>query len=318
VTAVDDAQAVLRGLRVDGCTLEVFAVAREGEQAPLVTRVLLGASLDLTFREAAAGRAADLAERTPRPYSPAAELSRGEVMHLEPVTGLLAGLQDTVATGDVAPYDPDATWVAHLRLLAARVTTTDGAHLTFWRELRPTARLERSRVVAALWRGDRFDRLAEEHVLLLDGRFDAVVVGGMALFTAKGTFERLFDFVAELRRSAAATYLEVTRELRIEGAADLEAACTSNPAMMAKMASIRRHLEGDTGYREAMTMDRLVAFVQAHPETEVEVTGCGDQARLVFRSDRRRYKILKLLDDDYLHSLLTSRSYEANSKSDPL
>ena len=132
------------------------------------------------------------------------------------------------------------------------------------------------------------------------------------------TPEQMFDLVAELRRSSAATFASVTRDLRIEGLAQLETACTSQPAMMAKLASVQRRLDSDPGYREAMTMDRVVEFVLAHPETEVEVLGTGADARLVFRSDHRRYKILKLLDDDYLHSLLTRRSYESNDKSGPL
>ena len=55
------------------------------------------------------------------------------------------------------------------------------------------------------------------------------------------------------------------------------------------------------------------------PEYQVDITGDGDAARLVFRNDaQHRFKILKLLDDDYLHSELTSLEYEANSKSAPL
>ena len=315
---LDRALAALAGLRADTCTLEVFAVSRSAGDPPVVSRVLLGASLDELLREAAQARAHDLADRPPRPYTPAGLLARGEVMHLTPVPALLAGLEDTLTQGDVEPYDPDAPAAEHLCLLASRVTTADGTRLTFWRELRPSARLERSRFLAALWTGDRYVRLEHEHVLLLDDRTDAAVVHGVALFTAKGTFERLFDFVAELRRSAADTYAAVTRDLRIEGAAELAAACTSSPAMMAKLASVRRHLDTDPGYRAALTMDKLVAFVRAHPETEVEVVGTGSEARLVFHPDRRRYKILKLLDDDYLSSVLTRRTYEANSKSDPL
>lgn len=317
MTGVDETLAVLRALAVEDSTLELFAVSREAADAPVVSRVLLGASLDLAFREAAVARAHDWGDRTGRPWAPAALVGPGEVMHLTPVAGLLAGLQDTVSTGDVGSYDPRSD-AKRLAMLAARLSTSAGVAVTFWRQLRPTMRLERARVLPALWTGDRYVRLEQEHVLLLDGRFDAVVAGGVALFTGKAAFEKMFDLVAELRRSSAATFASVTRDLRIEGLAELEAACTSQPAMMAKMASVQRRLDSDTGYREAMTMDRVVEFVLAHPETEVEVTGTGDDARLVFRSDRRRYKILKLLDDDYLHSLLTSRSYEANDKSGPL
>ena len=66
-------------------------------------------------------------------------------------------------------------------------------------------------------------------------------------------------------------------------------------------------------------MLKIVEFAEDHPECGVEIAGTGDSAQLVFHNDpQRRFKILKLLDDDYLHSELTALEYEANSKSAPL
>jgi hypothetical protein len=65
-----------------------------------------------------------------------------------------------------------------------------------------------------------------------------------------------------------------------------------------------------------MTMDRIVPFIRERPELDIELAGEPGGERLVFRSaPSQRWKILKLLDDDYLHSLLTDADYEANSKS---
>ena len=94
---------------------------------------------------------------------------------------------------------------------------------------------------------------------------------------------------------------------------------TGSPAMLGKMASIQRKLDDYPQYRAALTMPNLVAFVRKHPECEVEIQGDGDAAQLVFRNDaQHRFKILKLLDDDYLRSQLTELNYEANSKSAPI
>ena len=99
----------------------------------------------------------------------------------------------------------------------------------------------------------------------------------------------------------------------------MEAACTSNPGMMAKLASIQRNLDMYPQYAAAMKMEKLVPFISRHPETGVEIIGAGASAELVFRNDpARRFKILRLLDDDFLQSELTSNTYEANSKSEPL
>jgi len=66
-------------------------------------------------------------------------------------------------------------------------------------------------------------------------------------------------------------------------------------------------------------MARLLQFVQGHPECGVEIVGTGATAELAYRNDpQHRFKILKLLDDDYLRSELTRLEYEANSKSAPI
>ena len=50
-----------------------------------------------------------------------------------------------------------------------------------------------------------------------------------------------------------------------------------------------------------------------------ELTGEEDAAQFVFRNDpQSRFKILKLLEDDYLRSELTLLEYAANSKSAPI
>ncbi len=304
-TRLADAVAVLEALpgRADPA-VEVFSVTR----ALAVRRVLLGGDLPQAFLDRALAHAADLVDRPARAYAPAAELSRGELMHAG-VAGRLAALQDEVATGDVALHEPSGE---PLRMLVTRLVPADGPGVTLYRELRSSARLDRSKVAALVWRSGRYDRLETEDVLVVDDRFDAVVVGGTALFTSKAAFERLFDFTAELRRTAGRTFDEVTCGLGIDGAEALREACLRDPGMLAKLASVRRHLDTDPGYRAAISPDRLAAYVREHPETGVELTASG---ALCFPADRRRrFAILKLLDDDYLHSPLTDRSYEVNSK----
>ena len=85
--------------------------------------------------------------------------------------------------------------------------------------------------------------------------------------------------------------------------------------MMAKMASVRRSIESDPDYARAMTMDRLIAYIEQHPHVDIDVVGSGSSRELVFDPrPARRFQILKLLDDDFLHSVLTERDYEAGSK----
>jgi len=302
-----------------GPTIDSFAITRRPQEPPALHRILLDDALAQEFIEAVSGKARVLADLTFRSYGPAVEISRGEAMHAPADAGLLAGLEAAVATGDADLYDPNAGYVDHLRLMATRAVLPDGRAVTFYRELKPTSRLDRSPTFAALFSAGWFSKIVDDHVLLFDRRFDAIVTDGVALFTSKAVFERLFDFFAQVEASAKQTFTTITAKLRIDRIADMQAACTSNPAMMAKMASVQRRLDADPEYADAMTMRKLLRYVRAHAETGVEITGTGAQAQLSFHPDpARRYKILHLLDDDYLVSALTKRIYEANSKSEPL
>jgi hypothetical protein len=158
--------------------------------------------------------------------------------------------------------------------------------------------------------------LADNNTLLLDRSIDAIVAGGYAFFANRKAFQRIFGLIEEMQARAAATFDLVTAGLRIEGFDEFRAIATSaQPAMLGKMASIQQKLDRFPGYAGAITMPNLVTFVRDNPQTGVELVGDGEDARLVFRSDiQHRFKILKLLDDDYLESALTHLQYDANSK----
>ncbi len=297
--------------------------------ALLCRKVLLDEGLQREFLEVVRTRAAELADLTPRAYAPAAEISRGEVMHAAASVGLLPTVAEQLrSVSDHDVFDADEPYASRLRLLTIIVSEHGKPLGTFHRELKPTAWLERSRSFALLWGSGRFNRLHEHHVLLFDRKFDAFIAEGYALFTARGTFERIFALDREMAAGAKGTFDTVLRILPIRGLDELERLCLTNRAMMWKLASIQRHLDTVPGYAEAMSADRLTAFVRAHPEYGVElaqdepgVQGSAGAvpAEFIFSSDpAHRFKILRLLDDDYLASFLTNRAYEANSKSEPL
>jgi hypothetical protein len=84
---------------------------------------------------------------------------------------------------------------------------------------------------------------------------------------------------------------------------------------MAKMSSIKRSMQSDPEYAAAMTMTNLIDYIENHPHVDIATVGQGRQRKLVFDpTPARRFQLLKLLDDNFLHSMLTERDYEAGSK----
>lgn len=74
-------------------------------------------------------------------------------------------------------------------------------------------------------------------------------------------------------------------------------------------------MDEDPDYAKSMTMSKLITYIEEHPHVDIEIAGSGIDRELVFDpKPAQRFQIVKLLDDDFLRSVLTQREYEANSK----
>ena len=253
-------------------------------------------------------------------YGPATSTADGEAMWVSTadVPLLQAIASESQDLANLPLFDPNKAKLSDLRLAAMRseIGTTTAV---FIQSLRGAQVVAQSKRFGVLVRRGVLDVPKSGHLLLLGRDVTVIVVGQVALFRDRKAFQRLFGYLDELREQAEATFLTVTAELRIDGLDQMLLAVTGSPAMLGKMASIQRKLDTYPQYKAALTMSKITDFVLSHPECEVELAGKADQAKLVFKSDpQHRFKILKLLDDDYLRSELTALEYEANSKSAPI
>ena len=253
-------------------------------------------------------------------YEPAGSPADGQVMGVGIATVPLLRriLDDSADLAAIPLYEPGGARLASLRLVAVRVDAGAGP-VVFVQSLATDQVVARSKKFGLLLRPRGVVDVPDDELLLIGRDFLAVLAGGYAFFQSRKAFQQVFGLLDEIRAQAAETLRSVTDGLRIEGFDQMLGAVTGSPAMLGKMASIQRKLDEYPAYKAAMTMPKLVEFVQGHPECGVEVAGAGGDARLVFRNDaQHRFKILKLLDDDYLRSQLTTLDYESNSKSAPL
>lgn len=249
-------------------------------------------------------------------YGPAVLVPPSHVMHVDQSTAATLGeIQSLVDRADADAFDPNADYAKNTRLLAARFSSADGRTATFYRVADSLQQFRKSILLSLVRSGGQYERLEPADVLLMRAEFEVVTTLGHAFFFLKPTFERAFGFLDELRKASAATFDSVTAGLRIDGFDQLRGACTSQPQMMAKMASIRRSMDEDPAYAAAMTMPKLIRYIERNPSINIAIAGSGGSKRLVFDpSPATRFQIVKLLDDDYLHSILTERDYEAGSK----
>lgn len=249
-------------------------------------------------------------------YGPAVLIPPGHCMRVpQDAAASLSMIQTEVDRTDSEVFDAAADYATAASMVAARFSDQTGTSATFYRVSETLLQFRKRKVLGLIFRDGRYDRLEPGDVLLMRSEFDVLVVDGIAFFFAKARFEQAFGFLEELQRASGETFDTVTAQLRIKGVEALREACTSQPQMMAKMASIRRSMDEDPAYAQAMTMPKLTKFVRNHPHLGIEIDGSGNTAHLVFNpAPQTRFKILNLLDDDYLRSVLTERDYEAGSK----
>jgi len=315
-TASQAAEALhaLPPLATLGIAFSVIAPERTGTH--LAHAINLSPSAASGLAEIAENTRTRVHKATPISYGPAVLIPPSHVMHVpQGSAAVLSAIQTAAATADVDAFDPRADYAKNVSMVAARFSTPDGDSATFYRVADPLLQFTKNKIYSLVRRDGQYDRLEPADVLLMRSEFDVVVIAGHAFFFLKPTFEHAFGFLHELKKASAATFDSVTSGLRITGLAELRAACTSQPQMMAKMASIRRSMDEDPGYAAAMAMPKILAYIEANPAVNIEITGTGRNRSLVFNpAPATRFQIVKLLDDDYLRSVLTDRAYEAGSK----
>ena len=223
----------------------------------------------------------------------------------------------TISTRNIPLFKPQEHMIDRPRITIT-MASKGTLHCAFFRFMRPGARLARSRLIATIFRDPTFDTLDDE-VFLFRESIDAISVGGQMYLKNRNNFDRYFEFITLMHQKATEIFDRITKNLTIDGVAELRKAATSDVNMMSKLASIQHKIDLHPEYIDALRMDRLLEFIDNNPGVEVDLVGKGTERRLVFVSNNeRRWKILKLLDDDYLKSSLTDMDYEVDSKGDPL
>jgi Domain of unknown function (DUF4868) len=297
---------------------QVLVLIQKAEDPPLLYRLDLTEKLAAQFREVArAWVRRDVQSRSLVPYSEGRVPDQSEVVWL-PRTGapLLISIEHYLAhPEDLELLDPTSPTLRFARLFIVKVARPNNVAQYFFGPLGPKARLARRERLIAIFAEGTFDSIQQE-VLIFDRTFDATLVDQIFLITKQGSFERLFGLISVMRAVAETALKEVTKNLKIQNATELESVVGRDLNMVRKLRSIGTKLDGKPAYAAAMSMANLLKFLDARPEIEVDIVGSGSSRQLVFHNDpRRRWRILKLLDDDYLQSPLTEVQYESNSKS---
>jgi len=276
----------------------------------------MSAELASQFRDAARNALREAGRRTVVPYRhgrkpddhEVARVAADDVPQLGPILVAMA------AFDDLPLFDTDGEVARKAAVYAVRSTVDDGVEVHLLRATSSRRRLKRTKKIPAVWSGQAFEVL-EEDAVLFDDTFDAFVVEGQVYVLNQRNFERSLNFLAAAQKAAKSTVRKAIAGLSITNEAEFLEAVAADINMISKVRGIAERLK-DPGYAASMTTDNLRRLSQEHPEVEIDwVEVTPGQQQLVFHSDvQRRWRILKLLDDDYVQSLVTEFLYESNSK----
>jgi hypothetical protein len=212
----------------------------------------------------------------------------------------------------LAPFDAgDDAYKRRLRYWVCVLTGRDGRKAFFFRSFSRSAELERRRGVALVSRNGTFTKI-EEHVFLFDEAVDCILFEGCLLVLRKLDYRRIFDQLEEVRQHARRAAQALHQRVPIANFEEFADACSRQAAMADKLLIVQKR-----PYFRRLTFEMLSGVIQEF-RLDIPVRDVDGQPHLVFRTEpEHRWRILRLVDDDYLKSAMTDEMYEVNSKSDP-
>jgi hypothetical protein len=285
----------------DPLDLDAATFARSRGDAPPEPRALsLAGDAEGFFRDVIATRVGDLLsplawalKRLDPLYKPDDdEVEWQRLDALDPVAYAIGKLANTSAT---LPFDGgDEAYKQRLIYWAVTLTHTDGRQAQFFRSFTASAELKRKRGAAFVSRNGTFT-VVEDAIFLFDDQIDCFAFGDYVYILRKRDFRRIFDQLQAVLRRAKKAAQDLHRQVPIANV----------------LAVRRRDYFGRLSY--AMLAPVIAEFSLNIPTAEVDGV-----TQLVFASEPdQRFRILKLVDDDYLNSSMTDHRYEVNSKTDP-
>ncbi len=241
-------------------------------------------------------------------YNAQAKLDSHEVESMDlsahdSIKSQLAGLAN-VASLDV--FAEDATFVTNLRFYVVVLQPLQGVPVLFFRTYTPKKELNRSSLFAIISRQGTYDRFTDS-LFLFDQHFDCMVRGDVLFIFNKDKFQKIFRFYEMLIADAKQTLQVIQQRVPIDDFAAFEAACEGHLQKLSKLKNI-----ASNPYLRRITMADLKKVIQKY-NLSIETIGKGKDERIKFDASDK-WAILRLLDDDYLESVMTGNSYEVNSK----
>lgn len=284
------------------------------DQLPVFSRLIVSDSLADEFRKVARGefdrRSKDLAsaDLVIHSYDPGAKLEPYEVEYIDlsqqpMICDQFASLQEI---GNVPPFQEDEHFLSGLRFYVIILQPLQSENVYCFRSYTPKRELSRSHLFGALFAGGHFDRV-NNPMFLFDAVIDCASCGDDLFIFKKDAFQKIFRFFDLVRKAAKKALLTIRKAIPIDNFDEFEKSCEGHLQKLAKLNNI-----ASKPYLTNVTMADLRKVIKTF-SLHVTTTKKGGKEMLVF-DPSDKWALLKLLDDDYLGSIMTGQNYEVTGK----
>ena len=302
-------------LDLSECEVTVcLASSSKDEVLPGFERLLLSAKVTETFRSIAAYTLAHYKKEQSdgnlvlRSYAVESKPESQEVeyMDLSTYESIVDQISQLSALADVEVFQADEKFISGLRFYVIAVQPGSGDPVYFFRLYTPKKMLGRSPFFAVVFRQGIYDRVIDP-AFLFDYHIDCVSFSGTMFIFKKENFHEMFRFFEMIRRIAEETLKTIRATVPIQNFDEFARDCEGHLAKLVKLRNIAAK-----PYWGKITIENIKKVIEKN-NLPVQITRTNAGEMLVY-DPSDKWVLLKLLDDDYLWSLMTDQGYEVTSK----
>jgi hypothetical protein len=212
----------------------------------------------------------------------------------------------------LAPFQPkDKAYIRRLRFWVGVLTDRKGRQAYFFRAFSSASELQRKRGAAMVLRDGSFTKV-DEQIFLFDDSIDCFVFEGYLFVLRKNDYRRIFDQLEVVRQRARLAAAALHAKVPIANFDEFEKACTTQAALADKLIAVQSR-----DYFNQLSYTMLKPVIDEF-NLKIPVETSNGAPQLVVQTEpEHRWRILRLVDDDFLKSSMTEHRYEVNSKTAP-
>jgi hypothetical protein len=291
-----------------------LCLASAGEIVPDYHRVTATDSVLTEFRSAVGTllksykRNLDRGNFAIRGYDAIAKLDGHEVecVDLNDHPEIKEQIEGLATLSDLAAFSENADVMSSLRFYVIVLEPDHGTPVYCFRSCSPKIELGQSSKIAAFFSGNQFDTFTDS-LFLFDRGIDCICHGNDVFVFNKGRFESIFQFFELVKLAASETLETIRTTIPIHNFDDLQSACLNHLQMLKKLKNIAAQ-----PYLSRIRITDIRRVIE-EMELDLRVEKHDRKLKIVF-DPKNKWEILRLLDDDYLQSIMTGENYEVNSK----